>query len=70
MSLAEVKDSIQKMTVEQRPEVAAFIAHLNRAGDLDYQAELDRRMLAMDAGQKVSEAEVARLHDELSRRGQ
>ena len=52
MGLAEVKASIVEMSVEQRLEIAALIAHLNRAEDPEYQAELDRRMSAMDAGHK------------------
>ncbi len=55
MSFAEVKETIAEMSAEERLEVAALIAHLNRADDADYQSELDRRMDAMDAGQKVSE---------------
>ena len=55
MSFAEVKETIVEMSAEERLEVAALIAHLNRADDADYQSELDQRMDAMDAGQKVSE---------------
>jgi hypothetical protein len=54
MSFAEVKESIVEMSAEQRLEVAALIAHLNRADDPEYQSELDRRMAAMDAGEKFS----------------
>lgn len=45
------------MSVEERLEVAGLIAHLNRVEDPEYQAELERRMSAMDSGQKTSEAE-------------
>ncbi len=55
MSFAEVKETIVEMSAEERLEVAALIVHLNRADDADYQSELDQRMDAMDAGQKVSE---------------
>jgi hypothetical protein len=54
MSFAEVKESIVEMSAEERLEVAALIAHLNRADDPEYQSELDRRMAAMDAGEKFS----------------
>ena len=33
MSLAEVKESIIKMTIEQRLEIAALLKHLERADD-------------------------------------
>jgi len=54
MSFAEVKESIAELSVEERLEVAALIAHLSRADDAEYQSELDRRMAAMDAGKKFS----------------
>src|SRR5438270_3546039 len=69
MSLAEVKASIQAMTIEERLEIAALIAHLNRAEDRDYQAELDKRMSSMDAGHKTGAAALEQLHDQLNRRG-
>jgi hypothetical protein len=69
MSLAEVKASVAGMNVEERLEVAALIAHLNRAEDAAYQAELERRMSAMDAGRKTSAAALNAAHDELAARG-
>jgi len=69
MSLAEVKASIAGMSRDERLELAALIAHLNRAEDPEFQAELDRRMSAMDAGRKVSEADLEKRHKELSRQG-
>ena len=69
MSLAEVKTSIAKMSVEERLEVAALIVHLNRAEDPDYQAELERRMSAMDGGRKAQLASLEQIHKELSSEG-
>jgi hypothetical protein len=69
MSLAEVKSSVAGMSIEERLEVAALIAHLNRAEDPEYQAELDRRMAAMDSGRKTPAGEVESLHEDLSRKG-
>ena len=69
MSLAEVKASIEKMNVEERLEVAALLAQLNRVDDHQFQAELDRRMDAMDGGRKTELADLERLHEELSRQG-
>ena len=70
MSMAEVKESIAAMTAEERLELAGLIAHLNRADDSEYQAELDRRMAAMDSGQKNSAEALTRRHDDLSGKGQ
>jgi hypothetical protein len=69
VSLAEVKASIAVMSVEERLEVAALIAHLNRAEDPNYQAELDRRMSSMDAGHKSDAAALKKLHDGLTTQG-
>ena len=66
MSMAEVKEFIAGMTVEERLELACLIAHLNRADDPEYQTELDRRMAAMDAGRKNSAESLNRRHHDLS----
>jgi hypothetical protein len=67
--LAEIKASIAEMSIEERLEIAALIAHLNRAEDPDYRAELDRRMAAMDAGRKSSASQIEQLHENLTRQG-
>ena len=69
MSLAEVKTSVAAMSIDERLDVAAFIAHLNRAEDPEYRAELDRRMVDMDSGRKTPASELERLHEDLSRKG-
>jgi hypothetical protein len=69
MSVAEVKTSVAAMSVVERLDVAAFIAHLNRADDPEYRAELDRRMADMDSGRKTSASELDRLHEDLCRQG-
>jgi DNA-binding transcriptional MerR regulator len=69
MSLAEVKTSVEAMSIDDRLDVAAFIAHLNRAEDPEYRAELDRRMAEMDSGRKTPASELERLHEDLSRKG-
>lgn len=67
MSLAEIKETIADMSPEQRLEIAALIAHLNRTDDP--QAELDGRLSAMEAGRKNSAATFETRHEELNRRG-
>jgi hypothetical protein len=69
MSLAEVKASVAGMSVDERLEVAAFIAHLNRAEEPGYLADLDRRMSAMDSGRKTGATALKKLHDQLAARG-
>jgi hypothetical protein len=68
MSLAEVKTSVAGMSIDERLDMAAFIAHLNRAEDSEYRAELDRRMAGMDSGCKTTASELERLHEEMSKR--
>ena len=65
MSLTEVKECIAELTVEERLDVAAFIAHLNRTDDMEFRAELDRRMDAMDSGFKISPTELEKIHKAL-----
>jgi hypothetical protein len=67
MSFAEVKERVTEMSAEERLEVAALIAHLNRADDSEYQAELDRRMTAMDAGRKTPGPALEKRHAELGK---
>lgn len=55
--------------MEERLEVAALIAHLNRAEDPGYQAELDRRMSAMDSGRKTEATALKKVHDGLAAHG-
>ena len=67
MSFAEVKERVAEMSAEERLEVAALIAHLNRAEDSEYQVELDRRMMAMDGGRKTSGPALEKRHAELDK---
>ena len=67
MNLAEIKDQITEMSVEDRLEIAAFISHLNQVDDPAYQAELDRRLADMDQGHKSGMADLEHLHDKLER---
>ena len=70
MSMVEVKETVAEMSAEERLEIAAFIAHLNRADTTEYQSEMDRRMSAMDAGRKSSAQDLERRHKDLLARGQ
>ncbi len=67
--MAEVRETISGMSVEERLDIAAVIAHFNRAADSGYQAELDARMAEMDAGKKFTPADLERSHSDLTARG-
>lgn len=70
MSLAEIREQIAGLTVEERLDVAALIAHLNRADDPEYQSDLDQRVADMDAGKKSTLDELERRHQRLVAGGQ
>ena len=70
MSFAEIKQQIPALGSEERLELTALIAHLSRTDDLPYQADLDRKLAEMDAGKKSTQADLERLHAELTARGQ
>ncbi len=69
MSLAEMKDSVGALSVEERLDLAAWIAHLNHADDPAYLAELEARMSRMHAGTRATSADFERVHAELSAKG-
>ncbi len=69
MSLAEIKEQIAELTPEERLEIAALIAHLNRADDPEDRQELDRRLDRMARGEKFTQQEIEKLHQDLSAQG-
>jgi hypothetical protein len=70
VSLAEIRDQIAGLTVEERLDLAALIAHLNRVDDPEYRSELDQRAADMDAGKKSTLDELERRHQRLAADGQ
>jgi alanine racemase len=69
MSMAEIREQIAGLTVEERLDLAALIAHLNCADDAEYQSTLDQRAASMDAGKKTTLDELERRHRTLSADG-
>lgn len=69
MSFAELKDQVARLDVTERLDLAALITHLGQADDPQYQADLDQRLAAMDAGRKFGLAELDRIHNELAAKG-
>jgi len=70
MSFAEIKQQIPTLSPEERLELAGLIAHLSRTDDTQYQTDLDRKLANMDAGKKFTQADLERLHNDLTARGQ
>ena len=69
MTLSDIKKTVANMSLEERLELAAFLAHLNTVDDPAYQSELDRRMAAMDAGKKTPAHVVEKIHADLTQQG-
>jgi len=67
---AEIKQQIPTLSPEERLELAGLIAHLSRTDDTQYQTDLDRKLANMDAGKKFTQADLERLHNDLTARGQ
>jgi hypothetical protein len=53
MIFAELKPQIEQLGPDERMKALAFLKHLVRANNPDYQAELAQRNAEMDAGKKV-----------------
>ena len=68
MSVAELKHQVAALSVEERLDLAAWIFHLNSKDDPEYQRELARRMDAMDAGTKITSAQLDLLIADLNTR--
>lgn len=66
MSFAEIKQQVAGLPVDERLDLAALIAHLSRTDDPQYQADLDRKLTAMEAGGKSTQADLERLHVDLT----
>lgn len=69
MSIAEIKDSIDRMTDEERFFAAAYLQYRAQTNDPAYQALLSERMKRMDGGQKVTLEQSQRIHAALEAEG-
>jgi hypothetical protein len=69
VSIAEIKDSIDRMSDEERFFAAAYLQHRAQASDPAYQTLLSERMKRMDAGQKVTLEQAQRIHEALEAEG-
>ena len=69
MSTSEIKDSIDRMTDEERFFAAAYLHHRAQEREPAYQALLSGRMKRMDDGQKVTLEQAKRIHQALETEG-
>ena len=69
MSSAELMQTADRLTGEERVFLAAYLKHLARVEDPRYQAELSRLDREVDVGKKYSLDQVQRMHDALLAEG-
>lgn len=66
----EIKDTVDKMSPEERSSLASYLQARSFIENPEYQAEMDDRLKAVKSGEKVSSADVRKLHQALLDAGQ
>jgi len=61
MSVQEIQSQLTKLTPSEQAGVARFLETLRQTHSPEYARELAQRHREMDAGRKISEAELARI---------
>jgi hypothetical protein len=69
MSTVEIKESIDRMTEEERFFAAAYLHHRAQERDAAYRALLAHRMKRMDDGRKITLKQAKRIHKALEAEG-
>ncbi|MDO8545652.1 MAG: hypothetical protein Q7S40_34855 [Opitutaceae bacterium] len=69
-TVKEVQEALRQMSPEDRNRVKAFLLHLTRVNDPEHKAEVTRRLQAMEQGDRVTQAQVEKMHEDLCREGQ
>jgi hypothetical protein len=65
MSVAELKQAVDVLSVEDRLELAAYLRRTSRQNDPQWQAEIGRRLDASLQGKGHNVEELLALHDRL-----
>lgn len=65
MSLADIKREVLELKVEERLELADFLAERDALSDEARRARIERRMKAMDQGRKISQDQLLAVHQAL-----
>ena len=61
MSVEEIQTQLTKLTPAEQANIARFLASLREAHSPEFAREIAEAHREMDAGRKISEAELARL---------
>ena len=68
-TVQEVQETLKGMSPEDRSRVKAFLLHLSRVNDPAHKADMTRRLQAMEQGDRVTQAQVEKMHEDLCREG-
>ena len=68
MSIAELKETADKLTAKERSWLSAYLAAKMRASDSGWKAEMARRLKRMRAGRGVTETAYRQLSHGISKR--
>ena len=66
MSVAELKDAVDRLSEDDRLELAAYLRRRAKQDDPQWQAEMGRRLDGCLKGEGHSAEELHQLHDRLS----
>lgn len=69
MSVAELKQTVDSLSTEERLFLSAYLHHLSRAGDPAHKAELGKRLRRIEEGKKITLEQAQRLHESLESEG-
>ncbi|MBI5766495.1 MAG: hypothetical protein HZA93_01780 [Verrucomicrobia bacterium] len=69
MSLAEIQSQVEAMPPSERVVLSAYLRHLARRDSVANKQSLDAAAARIEAGEKVSRAQLMRLHETLKAAG-
>jgi hypothetical protein len=69
MNRTELAATVDKLTVDERSYLSAYLKLKDHIGDASYAREMNHRLKAMQSGHAVPREEVADLHARLSKNG-
>ena len=65
MSVAQLKEEVSRLSIEDRMEIADMLAEQDRNDETARRARIARRMQRMDDGRKICVEQLGALHDSM-----
>lgn len=69
MSTTQIRETIDRLSSEERFFASAYLHHLAQSDDAAWQQEMAGTQAAMDEGRKFSLGQVQEMHEALASRG-